>query len=179
MKPSRLWKFVLLTLTAWLAFAVASPAQGIGCTVADTWANDCGSGSNPINRCTLNADGVCPLQVGESNNMATSLPSGNSNTGIVCLVSTSSTPAHVQWETPAANAGFVIQFGGSSPLQYNGNQIGVAVGTSNAPTLVYTVPTTNNCFEYAVAYCPPGQACVSADPKILVGIGPGIGAGKK
>lgn len=168
-------KFMLSVVTLWLAFAVASPAQNSSCPGNATWASDCATAAGqPMNRCLL-VNGVCQMQVSETSDAATSTPaSSTSNIGVVCFSIPAGSSVPIQWQPAASNAGFVIQFGSSSPLLDNNKQTieAVAAATSDGYKGGNIPSTADNqggtCYEYAVAYCPPNQTCFTADPRVWV-----------
>ena len=169
------WKFILSIVALSLACAVATQAQNSSCPGNATWATDCATATGqPMNTCEL-VSGVCQMQVSEATGAATSIPaSTTSNPGVLCFSLPSDSSVTIQWKPAVNNAGFIVQFGSSSPLVDNSsNTIEAVAATTNAGYQGGNISGSagtqdGTCYEYAVAYCPPNQACVTADPRVWV-----------
>jgi hypothetical protein len=166
MNRFRLVKFMLLTVALWLGFAVSSPGQSSSCIVGnqgDNWNNDCTSGPPHYQLNSNVCTSPCTLTVGQSGQLATSQP-------IVCVT----TGTTIAWATTTATQGFIVQFGTNTPLEVSSTDAtAVTLVTGSASPQGGYVPNSAGtssgvCYVYAIAYCSPGQACVVADPKVIV-----------
>ncbi len=166
MKHSHLWKFMLLTVTLWLAFAVASPAQspigtcGFTCNYTDI---NCGSA------------GKCTINIG--NNGTVSLTSSAVNVSTVCVASGTTINWTVSSGTPPyPPAAYIVEFpSGASLNPFNIAGTPIFAGDQNSSAQGAQLSSTGapgTCWEYTVAYCGNGNACVSADPQVVVACSP-------
>lgn len=189
MNHSRLWKFMLLTVTLWLVFAVASPAQ-TACNPGpipqvDNWTNDCQASTSNV--CSISAN-TCSITVNQSGGV-TVLSNSSANSGTsgfapdpICIDNTS-TPGpqtkYIKWVAALSTysqAGFLVDFTGSnggngvsaSPFT-SGDLIVVGTAGGSLETIIDQNATMAPCYKYNVIYCPAGQSCATAaDPRIVV-----------
>jgi len=175
MNRSQIWKFMLSTLTLWLAFAVASPAQDCVASGnnADTWANDCvkgGSNYNSANVCQL-SNNTCSLTVGQSNG-TTAVYIGTNTTASdpVCIPENTTVNWTAQTTVAVTQAGFIVDFTGTngSPVANQQGSQAVIAGTSSGSGGTVSANLTSYCYKYTAVYCGAGQSCAApADPRIV------------
>ena len=153
MNPSHLWKFMLLTVTLWLAFAVASPAQ---CSASCAAPVSCGSGGTCTVTVSLDVTGTKTVVTPDT----------------VC-VNSATAINDIQWQTPTGSyATWSVSFdGGSTPLVDPADHPVVYLYSYPPGPTSGAIPSQpiNNCYKYTVQYCPQVGPCAkAADPQVVV-----------
>ncbi len=163
MNRPHVWKFMLSTLTLWLAFAVASLAQVAPistCSGTSTCSTvNCGSANAPVSPCTIT--------IGADTNGNITLFAGTTN--ITSTYACVSPNTMIQWTVASGTpAGFVVEFSPTTnPFGVTTAPIFVGAYTTTTPQNA-AIQGANTCSEYTVAYCGGGYNCIIADPKVIV-----------
>ncbi len=154
MNHSHLRKFMLSTLTLWLALALASPAPAKNCSppcvANDTTVQDCTDSSKP-----------CQLKISTDSGVRTS--AGGTSATYACVYADQT----VTWAPPDDTSTVAFAFASDAPVSPTAGQ---SSDSTNSTTKVDSDAT--GCISYHVNYCSGGGTCTatapSGDPKLVV-----------